>query len=95
MKKLNEYETPETDALANDRAWLTTGHEFTDADARAFLDHACDLERRLAMCRDALMETSVFWQAVLMHFGPVHAAKQAEKEALAIRDETLKETEPK
>ena len=81
MKNLNEYGTPETDEVWRNKCNI--------------LDHARDLERRLLMCRDALMETSHFWQAVIMHFGPVHAAKKAEKEALAIRDETLKETEPK
>ena len=83
MKKLNEYETPETDKACG----------FYDLDTAVDANFARDLERRLLMCRDALMETSHFWQAVIMHFGPVHAAKQAEKEALAIRDETLKATQ--
>lgn len=89
MKKLNEYKTPETDSasILGIDTWADSEY--------VHIDHVSDLERRLAMCRDALMETSHFWQAVIMHFGPVHAAKKAEKEALAIRDETLKETEPK
>jgi len=50
MKNLNEYETPETDAKYTDDYYL---NGYVDE------DFARSLERRLAMCRDALREIAL------------------------------------
>jgi len=77
MKKLNEYETPETDAKYTDDYYL---NGYVDE------DHARDLERRLAMCRDALRG--------LLDCISETRGKDA-TEAVYNAQETLKETEPK
>jgi len=77
MKNLNEYETPETDAI-----WKNNGN---------ILEHARDLERRLAMCRDALKELMPF---VLETYYPECATSEF-KSAVENAKETLKETEQK
>ena len=53
MKKLEEYETPETEKTMaileslgfKEKGWYATGK---------LAEHSRDLERKLAMCRDAL-----------------------------------------
>ena len=49
MKPLNEYQTLETDAEER------SGYTY-----KTLLKHARDLERRLALCRDALKEIQVY-----------------------------------
>lgn len=82
MKKLNEYETPETDAKYTDDYYL---NGYVDE------DHARDLERRLAMCRDALKELMPF---VIETYYPECATSEF-KSAVENAQETLKATEPK
>ena len=84
MKQLHEYETPLTNEAEKD--CVLDSH---------LLDFARDLERKLALCREALMGASIFWQSVALHYGTEHLAKKAEDDALKLRDKALAATEPK
>ncbi len=88
MKKLEEYETPETEkAMAileslgfKEKGWYATGK---------LAEHSRDLERKLAMCREALREIANT-QATRANIGwmiPADIRDDAE--------ETFKATEPK
>ena len=62
MKPLNDYPTPETDNAAYDvtnadAEWGQTREKSTGG-SHCCADLARDLERRLALCRDALKEIS-------------------------------------
>lgn len=84
MKKLEEYKTPVTVKMIE-----VYRHKPTFEAWNAICEHARDLERKLAMCRDALREIANT-QATRSNIGWMIPAD--------IRDdaqETLKATEPK
>ena len=86
MKKLNEYETPETVKACN------TVKNLSD-----FIAFAEDLERRLAMCWDALKSS----HDLMLQVSPLVRVQYEGKgsvfyqSALINNEETLKATEPK
>ena len=89
MKKLEEYATPETDKLHDEFiADDTMPHLF--AYQRA-VEKSEDLERKLAMCRDALRELMPF---VLETYYP-ECATPVFKSAVENAQKALKATEPK
>jgi len=81
MKNLNEYETPETVKACK------TVKNLSD-----FIAFAEDLERRLAMCRDALRNCR---NALAKRHSEQSYYSSDVTEALEISTQTLKATEPK
>lgn len=84
MKNLEEYETPETDAEL-ERS-LRACHSYSCGP-----DFARDLERKLAMCRDALRELMPF---VIETYYPECATPEF-KSAVENAQKAIKATEPK
>lgn len=88
MKKLEEYETPETDKIAHaglpDLAYIS---EMTYK--------ARKLERKLAMCRDALLEIAHCDDLVIRGENDHPEIIRRLRFAVNLSEETLETTEPK
>ena len=84
MKKLNEYETPETVKACN------TVKNLSD-----FIAFAEDLERRLAMCRDALREIAHCDDLVIRGENDHPEIIRRLRFAVNLSEETIEATEPK
>lgn len=85
MKKLEEYETPLTDAEVKRRWELLKTTSIGN-------DFARDLERKLAMCRDALRNCR---NALANRHAEQSYYSSDVEEALHISTKTLESTEPK
>ena len=84
MKKLNEYETPETVKACN------TVKNLSD-----FIAFAEDLERRLAMCWDALREIAHCDDLVIRGENDHPEIIRRLRFAVNLSEETIEATEPK
>lgn len=98
MKKLNEYQTPETDAITG-RCAVTVrdgvNSQKLTVIAATYAEKCLDLERRLAMCRDALLEIAHCDDLVIRGENDHPEIIRRLRFAVNLSEETIESTEPK